>query len=203
MKTFVAVAELVSAEQYLRSSFEHDAEFVEGVSGDFGPRICLEGCIREPQRAQQYRTIGQMASNGGVLLVHRVVAGDESHNSAGAYNIKTLRQEVVVSRAREVRTSAIRRIEHWVVSEWNIANHGIEEVSRKLRLFEGLRMDIRIRVELTGDSSRHGIKLNTGTFRVGIETFWHHAEEMATPIDGSRMCAPACNPKRSMACHIA
>jgi Uma2 family endonuclease len=30
MKTAMAVAELVSAEQYLHSSFEHDAEFVEG-----------------------------------------------------------------------------------------------------------------------------------------------------------------------------
>jgi len=30
METVMAVAELVSAEQYLHSSFEHDAEFVEG-----------------------------------------------------------------------------------------------------------------------------------------------------------------------------
>src|SRR5437868_13484053 len=30
METIMAVAELVSAEQYLHSSFEHDAEFVEG-----------------------------------------------------------------------------------------------------------------------------------------------------------------------------
>src|SRR5690348_8795584 len=30
MKTIMAVAELISAEQYLHSSFEHDAEFVEG-----------------------------------------------------------------------------------------------------------------------------------------------------------------------------
>ena len=89
----------------------------QNVGGDFGSGICLEGCIREPQRAQQYRTIGQMASNGRVLLVHRVVAGDESHNSAGTYNIKILGQEVVENRAREVRTSAIRRIEHWVVAE--------------------------------------------------------------------------------------
>jgi RNA 3'-terminal phosphate cyclase len=66
-----------------------------------------------------------------------------------------------------------------LVAEWNIADHGIEEVSRKLRLFEGLRMDIRIRVELTGDSSGYGIKLHAGTFRVGIKTFRHHAEEMA------------------------
>ena len=40
-------------------------------------------------------------------------------------------------------------------------------------------MDIRIRVELTGDSSGYGIKLHAGTFGVGIETFRHHAEEMA------------------------
>jgi Uma2 family endonuclease len=30
METVMAVAELISAEQYLHSSFEHDAEFVEG-----------------------------------------------------------------------------------------------------------------------------------------------------------------------------
>jgi EAL domain-containing protein (putative c-di-GMP-specific phosphodiesterase class I) len=30
MKTVMAVAELISAEQNLHSSFEHDAEFVEG-----------------------------------------------------------------------------------------------------------------------------------------------------------------------------
>ncbi len=30
MKTILAVAQLISAEQYLHSSFEHDAEFVEG-----------------------------------------------------------------------------------------------------------------------------------------------------------------------------
>jgi Uma2 family endonuclease len=30
MKTIMAVAELITADQYLRSSFEHDAEFVEG-----------------------------------------------------------------------------------------------------------------------------------------------------------------------------
>src|ERR1035441_7955141 len=120
-----------------------------------------------------------MAANGGVLLVHRVVAGDQSDDPAGAHNVKALRQEVVMNCAREVGTSPKRGVEHRVVAEWNIADHGIEEVSRKLRLFEGFRMDIRIRVELTGDSSGYGIKLHAGTFRVGIKAFGHHAEEMA------------------------
>src|ERR1700691_608848 len=114
-----------------------------------------------------------MAANGGVPLVHRVVAGDESHNSTRGHNIKALRQKVIVNRAREVRASPIRRIEHRVVAKWNVADHGIEEVSRKLRLFKGLRMDIRIGVELTGDSSGYGIKLHACAFRVGVETFGH------------------------------
>jgi hypothetical protein len=40
-------------------------------------------------------------------------------------------------------------------------------------------MDIRIGVELTGDSSGYEIKLHAYAFRVGVETFGYHAEEMA------------------------
>ena len=107
------------------------------------------------------------------------MAGDQSHNPTGAHNVEALRHEVVVNCAREVRTSPIRRIEDRVVAKRNIADHRIEEVCRKLRLFERLRMDTRIGVELSGDASGYGIKLNAGAFRVGIKTFGHHPEEMA------------------------
>jgi hypothetical protein len=33
-----------------------------------------------------------MATNGGVPLVHRVVAGDQSDNPAGAHNVKKFNQ---------------------------------------------------------------------------------------------------------------
>jgi hypothetical protein len=45
------------------------------------------------------------------------VAGDKRHNPTGAHNIKTFREEVIVDRAREVRTSPVRRIEDRVIPE--------------------------------------------------------------------------------------
>ncbi len=119
-----------------------------------------------------------MLTNSGVLLIHGVVAGDEGYNAAGAHNIEALREEVVVNSAREVGTSTIRRIEDRVVAKRNIPDHGIEEVRRKVRFFEGFRMNIRVRVEPCGDSSGHRIKLHPRAFRAGIEALGHQPEEM-------------------------
>lgn len=119
-----------------------------------------------------------MASNGRVFFVHAVVAGDESHNSAGAHNIEALREEVVVNRAREVRTSTICRVEHRVVAKRNVSDHSIEEVRGNPRFFEGFRMNIRIWVEPGGDPGGHQIKLHARALRAGIEAFRHQPEEM-------------------------
>jgi len=55
METVMAVAELVTAEQYLHSSFEHDAEFVEGrlVQRPMptSEHACVQGFLIEELRA--------------------------------------------------------------------------------------------------------------------------------------------------------
>ena len=55
MEAVMAVAELVSAEQYLHSSFEHDAEFVEGRLVErpmpTWEHACMQGFLIEELRA--------------------------------------------------------------------------------------------------------------------------------------------------------
>jgi Uma2 family endonuclease len=55
MKAIMAVAELISAEQYLRMTFEHDAEFVEGRLVErpvpTWEHACMQGFLIEELRA--------------------------------------------------------------------------------------------------------------------------------------------------------
>ena len=55
----------------------------ENVGGDLGPGVPLESCIGQADGAQQVRTFREVGTYRIILLVHRVSAGNECHDSAG------------------------------------------------------------------------------------------------------------------------
>ena len=108
----------------------------QNIGGHFRSRIRLECGVGQPQRAQQDRSIRQMASNRGVLLVHGVAAGDQRDHASGPDHVKGLREEVVVYGAGQVRTSAICRIVDRIVAKRDVSDRCIKEVFGKRRVFE-------------------------------------------------------------------
>ena len=89
-----------------------------------------------------------------------------------------------MDRPRQVRTLPVRRVEYRVVSKRYIAHSGIEEVLGKRRVFETLRMDDGIGIELRGDAGGDGIKLNSRATRAGVHALRHHSKEVADAYGG-------------------
>src|ERR1700691_4414856 len=118
-----------------------------------------------------------MASNRGVLFVHGVAAGNQCDHATGPDHVKSLRQEVVVNGSGQLRTSAVCRIVNRIVSKGYVSDSRIEEVLRKRRVFECLRVNARIRVEFGGDASRNGIKLYASAPRAEVQPFGHQTKE--------------------------
>jgi hypothetical protein len=61
-------------------------------------------------------------------LVHGVPACDHRDHASGPDNVKALREKVVVYGARQVRTSAVRRIVDRIVAKWDVPNRRVKEV---------------------------------------------------------------------------
>ena len=70
-----------------------------------------------------------MAPDRRVLFVHGEAAGDQRDHSAEPDNVKALGEKVVVYGLRQVRTSAVRRIEHRIIAKRDISDGRVEEIS--------------------------------------------------------------------------
>ena len=119
-----------------------------------------------------------MPANCGILFVHGVAAGNQRDHTTGPDHVDGFRQEVVVNGSGQLRTAAVRRIVHRIIAERYISDSRVEEVFRKWRVFECLRVNARIRVEFGGDASRNRIKLHASAPRAGIQTFGHQTKEV-------------------------
>ena len=89
----------------------------QDVRGHIGASVPAEGGVGQSDGTQQDRVLGEVPTDGVVLLVHGVATGNERHHAAGANDIEGLAEKVVVDRAREMRGAAVGRIKNRIVSE--------------------------------------------------------------------------------------
>ena len=119
-----------------------------------------------------------MTSNRGILFVLGIAACDHRDYASGTDHVKAFCEEVVVYRAGQVWTSAVRWIVNRIVAKRDVANCRIKEISGKRSIFEGLSMNGRIRIEFGSDARSNCVELNTRASRTGIQGFRHQAKEV-------------------------
>src|ERR1017187_1056911 len=124
------------------------------------------------------RAFGQIPSDGRILLVHCVAAGNECHDAALAHLVERFGEEVVVNRVGKGRIGAVSGIEDRVVSKWNIAHDSIKVIVRQDCLFKSLGENGRVRVEPLGDARREAVEFHAGSAASGRERLRHESEEM-------------------------
>ena len=151
----------------------------QDVGGHVGAGVGPKRGVWQTERAEQHCPIRQVFSNRRVLFVHRVAARDQGDQPARPDHVEGLREEIVVDTASQLRTTAIGRIEYRVVAKRNVPDRCIEKVFRESGVFERFAMDVRIRVEFGGDSSRNRIEFNAGAPGAFVQVFRHESEEMA------------------------
>ena len=150
----------------------------ENVGGDFGAGVRFECGVGKAFRADQARAFGQIPSDGRILLVHCVAAGNECHDAALAHLVERFGEEVVVNRVGKGRIGAVSGIEDRVVSKWNIAHDSIKVIVRQDCLFKSLGENGRVRVEPLGDARREAVEFHAGSAASGRERLRHESEEM-------------------------
>jgi hypothetical protein len=129
----------------------------EKVSDGFGAGSAPmrpDGRRTAPRRI---RVAAHLTAGGGVAGVEGVVAGEDSDDPARAGRAQRLQDEVVV---QGVPVGIVDRVMQHEVREGDVADRGVEEPVRDLRVREGLRVDRRVRVQQLGDPCGRLVELN-------------------------------------------
>src|SRR5580693_3121128 len=96
----------------------------DNVGRDFGASVGLESRVWQPYGPDQVCAFGQILPDGRILFVHGVAARNQRHHTAGPRLVERLGKEIIVNGPRNGRTTAISGIEHWIPTEWDVANYG-------------------------------------------------------------------------------
>ena len=143
------------------------------------PALALKAVLGSRIGADQVGAFGQIMPDGRVLLVHRVAAGDERHDAAGAQLVERLGQEVIVNGAGQGRLAAVVRVENSIVAERDIADHRVEVIVGQCRFLEAFGENRRVGIEALRDPGGNTVEFDAGSAASGKHLVRHEAEEMA------------------------
>jgi hypothetical protein len=85
-----------------------------------------EGALGEPDGTQQMSLARDVLAHRVVLGIHRVAAGDEAHQPAGAHQVEGAAEEVVVD--AETGIGPVAHVGDLVFAERDVADHQVEPV---------------------------------------------------------------------------
>ena len=119
------------------------------------PGIGTERIVGQTNRPQQLRAFRQILSDIRGLLIHGITAGDKSHNAARSHLIQRFGKEVVVNGESQL---VIRLVRDTVVAKRDVADGKIIEIPL-VRSFKTANCDIRVRIELSGNSPGNAVQL--------------------------------------------
>ena len=145
---------------------------------DIGYYLCtgigFEGIVGKPDGTQQLSSLCNIPSDGTVLGIHGVAAGNESHDAAGTQLIQALCKEVVVDGKTQLIES---RVIHTILPKGDIADCQVIEIllAGLLKARDG---DVCIGIQLFGNPTGETVQLHTIEAAV-LHTLGQHSEEVA------------------------
>ena len=74
----------------------------DDVRNDLGARVGAKGVVRQPECAQQLRTLRDVFAHFRGLLIHCVAGGNKGDHAARAHLVDGLSEEVVVNGKTEL-----------------------------------------------------------------------------------------------------
>ena len=147
----------------------------QNVCRDFRSGVCFERRVRQTDRSDQVSALRDVATDRVILLVHRIRAGNERHDTAGTDQIERLRKEVIVDRKM---IPVIGRIRQRIAAEGHITDRCVKRVVEVVLLLEAVDPDFRAGVKLLCDPAANAVKLNAAEFKA-VHALRQTAEEVA------------------------
>ena len=148
----------------------------ENIRNDLSSGICLERIVWQADGPQQLGPLGQIPAHGGILGVHRIAAGDESHHAARPHLVQRFCEKVVVN----VETQfVVGFVVHLILSERDVTDGKVIEVPPVGGL-KSCHGDVGLGVELLCNPATDGIQFHAVQTAAG-HALRQHPEEVAHP----------------------
>ena len=107
----------------------------KNVRNDLRSGVTLKGVVRQTDSTKQVGSLSNILSDSGVLLVHRSLAGDESHYAARTELVQGFGEEVVVDEELVLVVTLVRNLE---IPEGYIPHNGIKEAVGEVGFLKAL-----------------------------------------------------------------
>ena len=137
----------------------------DDVRNDLGARVGAKGVVRQPECAQQLRTLRDVFAHFRGLLIHCVAGGNKGDHAARAHLVDGLSEEVVVNGKTELTQSPVVDL---IVAKGHVADGEIEEVA-PVRRFKARDGNISLGIKLPRDAPGDAVQLHT------VQTAARHA----------------------------
>ena len=129
----------------------------DDVRNDLGARVGAKGVVRQPECAQQLRTLRDVFAHFRGLLIHCVAGGNKGDHAARAHLVDGLSEEVVVNGKTELTQSPVVDL---IVAKGHVADGEIEEVA-PVRRFKARDGNISLGIKLPRDAPGDAVQLHT------------------------------------------
>ena len=146
----------------------------QDIRDHFRTSVGFEGIVGKPDSTQQLSPLCNIFSDSVVLGIHRIAAGDKSHNAAGTQLLQALCKEVVVDGKAQLIKS---RVIYTILTKGNIADCQVVEILLAGLLKAG-DCDVCMGIQLLGDSPRETVQLHAIEAAV-LHPLGQHPEEVA------------------------
>ena len=158
----------------------------DDIGGHFRAGGTLEGIVGQTDGTQKVSPLGNVFADGGILLVHSTLGGDEGDDTAGTNLVQCPGEEIVVDQEVVLVVLLVRHLE---LTEGDIADGGIKEAVRQFRLFKALHRNGGLLIQLLGNAAGDAVQLHTVKLRV-LHALREHTEEVAHTAGGLQNVAP-------------
>ena len=146
----------------------------DNIRDDIRTGVGFEGIVRQADRADEVRALGDILPCGAVLGVHGVAGGDEGHHAARTHLLQRFCKKVVVNGKTELVKSPVADL---ILSKRYVAHGEVEEVF-SVRCLKARHSNIRLWIELLCDAPRDGIQLHA-VEPAAFHALRQHTEEVA------------------------
>ena len=128
----------IRAELYPIRLYIHNAVTLlqnKNVRNDLRSGITLKGVVRQTDSTKQVGSLSNIFADSGVFLIHRSLAGNESHYAARTELVQRLGEEVVVNEELVFVVTLVRNLE---IPEGYIPHNGVKEAVGEVGFFKAL-----------------------------------------------------------------
>ena len=157
---------LVGIQMYpIRFQVGHAAALLQeqNVGSDLRTGSGFERIIWQTDGTEKVGSLGNVLSDGGILLVHGALAGDECHHATGPHFVQSAGKEIVMNKKIVLVVFLIQNLER---PKGHIANGHIKEAVRQVGFLKALDRNAVFLVELLGNAPGNTVQLHTVHFGI-------------------------------------